>query len=119
MVDEARERVDPPILLSYYMIIRLGEAMRTEVLSVTEAVRHFSDYVNRVAYRREAFVLRRGGVELAELRPVPGGRRMGDLPGILASLPSLSEADARQFSEDVDAARTRLRREGLRDPWAS
>jgi len=93
--------------------------MHAKVLSVTEAVRHFSDYVNRVAYRREAFVLRRGGVELAELRPVPGGRRLGDLPRILASLPTLSASDAKRFSDDVDAARTSLRREGLRDPWAS
>lgn len=93
--------------------------MHAKVLSVTEAVRHFSDYVNRVAYRREAFVLKRGGVELAELRPVPNGRRLGDLPRILASLPSLSESDTRPFSEDVRTARTRLRREGLRDPWAS
>jgi hypothetical protein len=76
-------------------------------------------YVNRVAYRREAFVLRRGRVELAELRPVPSGRRLGDLPGMLASLPSLSESDAKRFAADVRAARTSLRREGLRDPWAS
>ena len=93
--------------------------MHATVLSVTEAVRHFSDYVNRVAYRREAFVLRRGGVELAELRPVPSGRRLGDLPRIVASLPSLSEADAKRFSEDVHAARASLRREGLQDPWVS
>ena len=93
--------------------------MNAKVLSVTEAVRHFSDYVNRVAYRRETFVLRRGRAELAELRPVPSGRRLGDLPGILASLPTLSESDAKRFTEDVNKARVSLRREGLRDPWAS
>jgi len=56
--------------------------MPAKVVSVTEVVRHFSDYVNRVAYRREAFVLRRGRMTLAELRPVPSGRHLGDLPGI-------------------------------------
>ena len=29
--------------------------MPARVLTVTEAARHFSDYVSRVAYRREAF----------------------------------------------------------------
>ena len=101
------------------MIIRWKEDMHAKVLSVTEAVRHFSDYVNRVAYRREAFVLRRGKLALAELRPVPSGRRLGDLPGILASLPALSESDAQTFAADVRKARTRQRREGRRDPWAS
>lgn len=93
--------------------------MHAKVLSVTEAVRHFSDYVNRVAYRREAFVLRRGKLALAELRPVPSARRLGDLPGIIASLPALSESDAKAFADDVCNARTGMRREGLRDPWAS
>ena len=97
----------------------MGKYMRARVLSVTEAVRHFSDYVNRVAYRREAFVLRRGKMALAELRPVPSGRRLGDLPGILASLPALSESDAKTFAEDVRTARAHLRRGRLRDPWAS
>ena len=93
--------------------------MQAKLLSVTEAVRHFSDYVNRVAYRREAFVLRRGKLALAELRPVPSGRCLRDLPGILASLPALSESDAKTFGEDVRKARAGLRREGPKNPWAS
>ena len=101
------------------MIIRLEELVHAKVLSVTEVVRHFSDYVNRVAYRREAFVLRRGRIALAELRPVPSGRRLGDLPGILASLPAMSESEAMAFGKDVQKARGGMRREGLKDPWAS
>jgi antitoxin (DNA-binding transcriptional repressor) of toxin-antitoxin stability system len=93
--------------------------MDAKVLSVTDAVRHFSEYVNRVAYRREAFVLRRGKRPLAELRPVPSGRCLADLPGIIASLPALSESEAKSFAADVRHARQGLRREGLRDPWAS
>jgi hypothetical protein len=93
--------------------------MTTTVLTVTEIARHFSDYVNRVVYRREAFVLRRGRKAVAELRPVPAGRRLGDLPKILASLPRLSEADAESFAKDITRSRDALRREKLRDPWAS
>lgn len=36
-----------------------------ETLTVTEVVRHFADYVNRVVYRRESFVLVRGNKPVA------------------------------------------------------
>ena len=61
--------------------------------TVTEVVRNFADYINRVAYRGERFLLERGGKVVAELRPVPEGRRLGDLPGILDSLPHLGPDD--------------------------
>jgi len=93
--------------------------MSTKVLTVTEAVRHFSEYVNRVAYRNEAFVLRKGRKSVAELRPLPHGRRLGDLPSILRSVPHLSRTDAPSFARDVDAARKDLNTSPLRDPWAS
>lgn len=93
--------------------------MQVNILSVTEVVRNFSDYVNRVAYRREVFILRRGRQNIAELRPVPSGRRLGDLPAIIAGLPSLDEADLEAFSEDVSKSRSGLKKEVLRDPWAS
>ena len=93
--------------------------MSTKVLTVTEAVRHFSDYVSRVAYRHESFVLRKGNRSVAELRPLPSGRRLGDLPSILRSVPHLPIDDATSFAEDVDMARTGLAGDKLRDPWAS
>ena len=93
--------------------------MSTKVLTVTEAVRHFSEYVSRVAYRHETFVLRKGKKSVAELRPVPGGRRLGDLPGVLRSVPHLSKDDAVAFERDVNTARTGLNDGELRDPWAS
>ena len=93
--------------------------MAAITLTVTEAVRHFSDYISRVAYRHESFVLCKGRKPVAELRPVPGGRRLGDLPGLLRSLPHLSEGDAAAFAEDVEASRHALATDELRDPWAS
>ncbi len=93
--------------------------MSTNVLTVTEAVRHFSDYICRVAYRRESFVLRKGNKPMAELRPLPSICRLGDLPSILRSVPRLSSGDATTFAEDIDAARTNLPDGKLRDPWAS
>ena len=93
--------------------------MDAKKLSVTEVVRNFSDYINRVAYRQEAFVLCRGRRPIAELRPVPVGRRLGDLPSLLASLPHLTERETKAFAKDLNAARQTLSEEEMRDPWAS
>ena len=88
-------------------------------ISVSEAVRQFADYINRVAYRGERFTLIRGNKPVAELSPVISGRRLGDLPDLLASLPTLSDTDARSFDEDLTRARSELTGAPLNDPWAS
>ena len=85
--------------------------------SVTEVARHFADYINRVAFRGERFVLMRGKRAVAELRPVPAGKRLKELPELLASLPRLTEEEAAALAEDVDAARTEISSTPLRDPW--
>jgi antitoxin (DNA-binding transcriptional repressor) of toxin-antitoxin stability system len=87
--------------------------------SVTEVARHFADYINRVAFRGERFILMRGKKPVAELRPVPSGRRLGELPELLASLPRLSPADAAEFGGDLDASRKGLDRRPVHDPWGS
>lgn len=87
--------------------------------SVTEVARHFADYINRVAFRGEHFVLMRGNRAVAELRPVPAGKRLDELPALLASLPGLSPEDAASFAMDLDGARSTLSREPLRDVWES
>lgn len=87
--------------------------------SVTEVIRNFADYINRVAYRRERFVLLRGGKPVAELSPVPQGTRLGDLPGLLESLPRLSDDDAEALADDLERAREELEAHGPEDPWES
>jgi prevent-host-death family protein len=88
-------------------------------VSVTDLFRNFSDYLNRVAYRGERFRLVRGGKPVAELTPVPRGGRLGDLPALLASLPSLAAADADAFETDLDRAREELAGHPPQDPWES
>ena len=90
-----------------------------QTVSLTELARRFAEYVNRVAYRGETFVLLRGRKPIAELRPLPQGRRLGDLPQLLAGLPHLSESQAARFSDDLDEARAELRENEVRDPWQS
>lgn len=91
--------------------------MNTTTLTVTEAVRHFSEYINRAAYRHERFILVKGKKPVAELKPLPSGRTLGDLSNLLASLPSLTRKEADAFSADILNIRQCLHNEGLRDPW--
>jgi antitoxin (DNA-binding transcriptional repressor) of toxin-antitoxin stability system len=50
-----------------------------ETRSVTEVARNFADYINRVVYRGERFVLVRGNKPVAELGPLPVGKRLAEL----------------------------------------
>lgn len=85
---------------------------------ITEVARHFSDYVNRVAYQGENFVLVRGNKPVAELRPIPSGRKLSELPDILKSLPKLTEDEQEDFLEDLNTIRDMGKDEVLADPWA-
>lgn len=88
-------------------------------LSVTEVVRGFSEYINRVAYRGERFILLKGRKPVAELRPIPEGLLMGELEAVLRSLPALTPEEAEALQADMDAARAELPQEAIRDPWQS
>jgi antitoxin (DNA-binding transcriptional repressor) of toxin-antitoxin stability system len=93
--------------------------MMSQTLTVTEVARHFAEYINRVAYRGECFVLIRGNKPIAELRPVPAGKRLADLPALCAALPHLSPSEAAQLADDLTAAREALARAEVHDPWRS
>jgi antitoxin (DNA-binding transcriptional repressor) of toxin-antitoxin stability system len=86
-------------------------------VTVTQVARNFAEYVNRVAFRRESFTLLRGKKPVAELRPLPTGARLFELPGLLASLPRLTEAEAADMAADLDASRSELGE--ARDAWQS
>jgi antitoxin (DNA-binding transcriptional repressor) of toxin-antitoxin stability system len=96
-----------------------GEQLMSQALSVTEVARHFAEYINRVAYRGECFVLMRGNKPIAELRPLPVGKRLAELPALLASLPHLSGMEVTQLDADLTAARQALARAEIHDPWRS
>ena len=88
-------------------------------LSLTEVVRNFSEYVNRVAYRGERFILLRGRKPVAELRPVASGLTLGELESLLRALPALTPAEADALAADMQAGRAQLSPETLRNPWQS
>ena len=54
------------------------------VVTVAQVARNIAEYVNRVACRRESFTPVRGKKPLAELRLLPAGARLSELPGLSA-----------------------------------
>jgi antitoxin (DNA-binding transcriptional repressor) of toxin-antitoxin stability system len=77
-------------------------------LTVTEMARNFSDYINRVAYRGERFLLTRGNRVVAEIRPVPEARKLSELPGLLEAVPRLGRKAATAFARDWAQSRDEL-----------
>ena len=88
-------------------------------LPVKELARNFADYINRVVYRGERFVIVRSNRPVAELWPLPVGRRLGELPALLSSVPHLDPDEAAAFEADLDAARAEVAALPIRDPWPS
>ena len=89
----------------------------SQTLSVTEIARKFADYINRVTYRGESFILTKGKKPVAEIRPLPRGISYAELREVLSSGPHLSPDDVEQFAKDIEDAREELNKIGIRDPW--
>jgi prevent-host-death family protein len=88
-------------------------------ISVTDLMRNFADYINRVVYRGERFLLVRGGKPVAELSPLSTGARLGELPALLADLPRLPDEEAEMWAGDLERARADLDAAPKADPWGS
>ena len=88
-------------------------------LTVTEMARNFSEYINRVAYQGERFLLTRGSRVVAEIRPVPEARRLSELSELLAGLPRLGAAEAEGLTEDWYSSRDELGDSGAGTSWPS
>ena len=87
-------------------------------VTVTELARGLSEFINRATYRREEFLITRGGKPVAALSPIPSGVRISDLERTLAGLPQLSPEDVIEFESDL--ARLRYaHNEPVPDPWPS
>jgi antitoxin (DNA-binding transcriptional repressor) of toxin-antitoxin stability system len=84
--------------------------------TVTEVARGFSDYVNRVAYGNEKFILVRGGRSVAELKRCDTNVKLSELPHILAQLPSLSEDEVEAFQNDLKDIHNAVEME-TSNPW--
>ncbi|KPK06212.1 MAG: hypothetical protein AMS20_05130 [Gemmatimonas sp. SG8_28] len=91
--------------------------MADRTLSVTDAVRGFSDLVNRIFYSGESATLLRNGVPVARLVPAgPPVCPASWLAQVWHTLPTLTPADARRLAGEIASARAQL--PTPRDPWA-
>ncbi len=87
-------------------------------VTTTELARGLSDFINRATYRKEEFLITRGGKPVATLSPAPTGVRVRDLADTLAGLPSLETDDIERMNEDLSEVRE-YGNQPLKDPWES
>jgi len=80
-----------------------------ERMSVTQAVRRFSDLLNRVFYHGAVVELERGNKVIARIMPATPDSplKVKDLNTFFSELPSLGE-DAEPFAKDLDDIRSRF-----------
>jgi hypothetical protein len=73
-------------------------------VSATEAARNFSELLNRVRYRRQSFLVERGGRAVCEIRPAyeATGFNGADLVRLLKSLPKPAEAYLDAVEEAIE-----------------
>lgn len=89
-------------------------------LTVTEAVRNFSEILGRVRFKGERFVLVKGGKPVAELGPADSTApvRLGELLAVLEALPHLEPEDAERFAVELESGRNAAGRIPA-VPWGS
>jgi len=75
--------------------------MTGQNVSITEAARNFSDFVNRVAYRGESFFLIRGKRRVASLKPANAVVSISDLQQALMDLPALEAPERERWLKDL------------------
>jgi len=71
----------------------------------------FTKYINRIIYRHEKFILLKGKKPVAELKPIPAGFTLGELPNVILKLPELSDKEASAFLSDLDEYRNISKKE--------
>mgnify|MGYP006305315935 CR=1 FL=1 len=80
-----------------------------ERISVTQAVRQFSDLLNRIFYQGVSVELERGNKVIARISPVSivSSLKVKDLNRMFAELPSLGD-DANVFTKDLEDIRKQI-----------
>jgi antitoxin (DNA-binding transcriptional repressor) of toxin-antitoxin stability system len=92
----------------------------TKTITATEAVRKFSEILNTIKYTGNDYTIMRGGKPVATIRPAETRARegtLGDLAGLVKSLPSLGD-DAERFKKDIAEVRKHRPHMPEKDKWA-
>jgi antitoxin (DNA-binding transcriptional repressor) of toxin-antitoxin stability system len=94
--------------------------MMIQTITVTDAVRNFSELLNNIRYHGERYTILKGGKPAAIIGPAAGfvkARRLADLKEIVRNLPCLEE-DAEAFARDIERSVSAQPPVGERNPWA-
>jgi antitoxin (DNA-binding transcriptional repressor) of toxin-antitoxin stability system len=87
-----------------------------KTITVTQAARNFSDFVNRVHYRGERTTLLRGGKPVVEVIPARQSRTGHELAARWRAIARLSADEAAAFEADLAESRRSL--PALKSKWA-
>ena len=94
--------------------------IQTITITVTDAVRNFSELLNNIRYRGERYTILKGGKPAATIGPAAGSvkqRKLSDLKEIMRNLPRL-EDDGEAFARDIAQAIMAQPPVGEGNPWA-
>ena len=86
-------------------------------LTVTKAIRNFSDIIGRIRYKGESFLLTKGGIVVARLGPVDRGIKAKELVDLWKEIKHLYPESAEDFSKDLANSRAMLKE--AKDKWES
>jgi antitoxin (DNA-binding transcriptional repressor) of toxin-antitoxin stability system len=101
----------------------LQEEAMIQNVTVTDAVRNFSELLNNIRYRGDQYTIMRGGKPAATIGPAAGSvkdvkeRKLSDLKDIIRNLPRL-EDDGEAFARDIAQAIALQPPVGEGNPWA-
>lgn len=90
--------------------------MTNQVISATEATRHFSDLLNKVRYQGQSFDIKRGSEIIARIVPALPKMKAKELGVFLRQLPKLNKQDKDDFLNTLHQIRDDNK--DIRDPWA-
>ncbi|WP_425362817.1 antitoxin [Candidatus Tisiphia endosymbiont of Hybos culiciformis] len=79
-----------------------------KVITVTEAVRSFSDIIGRVHYQRESFDIKKGGNIVARITPakISDSIAVKDLNEFFRNGPHLDKDDIEEFAKDINTVKS-------------
>ena len=93
--------------------------METETkneITATQLARKLAEYLNRVAYRGESFVIMRGKKPVAELKPLRTVGTLADLVELFKTRARVDPDEREAFARDLEEVQ-RLGNEPLVSPW--
>ncbi|MBM4039798.1 MAG: hypothetical protein FJ290_14920 [Planctomycetes bacterium] len=91
----------------------------SKTVTVDEFARDAAGYISQAVHGGEHVLLKLGSDVVAELRPVRRERTLAELPALFDAMPRLSPEEVDSLEKDINEARERLNKLGVRDPWES